>query len=244
MEPTEDQIAAASDAIPVAIAPKGRAPLGYRLLYHPIRWLLLHLFRVEVNGREHLPAGNFIVAANHLSWVDAFLLLAVLPLEPRLHFIGRRSEVFKSWIRRAVFWLVGGGIIPVEPGSGRATGAERALRDALAVMAQGGSLGIFPEGRIGQEGELMPFRGGVGFLSARSGLGVVPVTLSGAKELYYGKPITLTIGEPMYLAAGPGAGARNAAFIAQLQETMAAMLPAYHAPQVAHKRLHFLTDLM
>ncbi|MBI4497472.1 MAG: 1-acyl-sn-glycerol-3-phosphate acyltransferase [Chloroflexi bacterium] len=227
---------------PAAPGPKARASLLYRLLYYPLRRLLLWLFRVRVIGSEHVPAGNYIIAANHLNWVDPFVLLAVLPLEPRTYFIGRRSEVYKSWIRRLVLWAVGG-VIPVEPGRG--AGAEWSLRDALAVLKQGGVVGIFPEGQVApEEGRLLPFQRGVGFLAARSGLPVVPIALSGCKELYQGKEITVVIGAPMYVEAGPRMGARDEALVARLQEAMAALLPPYQEPPVTRKRLRFLTKLL
>jgi 1-acyl-sn-glycerol-3-phosphate acyltransferase len=54
-----------------------------------LRLILGSLFRVELVGLERLPAGPHILACNHLSWVDPFLLLAYLPASPRIHYLGR-----------------------------------------------------------------------------------------------------------------------------------------------------------
>src|SRR5918912_1509701 len=65
-----------------------------------IRLLLAVLFRIQVDGRERIPAGRpLICAANHLSWLDPFLLMAILPLAPRRYAIGNASAVRPAWRR-------------------------------------------------------------------------------------------------------------------------------------------------
>src|SRR5207253_5495543 len=51
---------------------------------------LLHvLFRIKVEGREHIPADrNYVLIANHLNWLDSFAIFATFPAEPRVHFLG------------------------------------------------------------------------------------------------------------------------------------------------------------
>jgi hypothetical protein len=63
-----------------------------------IRLLLALFFRVRVDGRERIPTGRpLICAANHHSWLDPFLLLAILPLAPRRYAIGNASAVSPAW---------------------------------------------------------------------------------------------------------------------------------------------------
>ena len=81
-----------------ADAPSRSDPLGD---IHPVRRTLRYYIsrvvvsiltrawlRFEVEGRERLPDGPAIYAFNHLSWADPFVLMATLPLRPRLSFFG------------------------------------------------------------------------------------------------------------------------------------------------------------
>jgi 1-acyl-sn-glycerol-3-phosphate acyltransferase len=122
-----------------------RAPLRFHAARGVLRLLLGAVLRVRVEGRERLPAGPHVLACNHLSWVDPFLLIAWLPASPRVHFLGRRSAIhnrrWKRWVLRFM-----GGVIPVE------SGEIRHVSEAVGeVLARGGVVAIFPEGRVGAE---------------------------------------------------------------------------------------------
>ena len=105
---------------------------------------------------DRLPRGPYVLASNHLSWVDPFLLLGWLPASPRVHFLGRRAAIYnRRWKR----WVLGfmGGIIPVD--SGEIRHLSVAVR---GVLEHGGVAAIFPEGAVGKaEGVLQPLRRGV-----------------------------------------------------------------------------------
>ena len=92
------------------------APLRFRLARQMLRLILGTLFRVELRGRDRLPGGRaYVLACNHLSWADPFLLLGWLPPSPRIHFLGRRSAIYNRRWKRWVLELMGG-VIPVESG--------------------------------------------------------------------------------------------------------------------------------
>ncbi len=54
------------------------------------------LFDIKVEGRQNIPTGNFIIVANHLSWLDAILILLYLPAEPRIYILGKFVVRFKD----------------------------------------------------------------------------------------------------------------------------------------------------
>lgn len=134
--------------------------------------------RLRVRGGEHIPrpasdgqVGPLIVVANHTAGVDPLLVMAACPFE--------------------ISWMMGedmmtgalgflwkwGGIIGVDRKNPR--GDATALRRALAVLEDGGVVGIFPEGHIAPRGEVLPFAPGVGLLVARSGAPVLQAVIEG-----------------------------------------------------------------
>ena len=157
-----------------------------------LRGLCRLLFRVRVEGLEHLPRRQMIVCANHMSWIDAFLVLLFLPAEPRLFVLGRRTAVMTTaWRTRVVNWL--GIMIPLDLDQ-----PEVAMRQMGHVLEQGGSLVIFPEGGWGYvESALKPLRTGAARLSLWSGLPIVPVGITGASRLRLRGRLTLRIGAPI-----------------------------------------------
>ncbi|MCX6020978.1 MAG: lysophospholipid acyltransferase family protein, partial [Chloroflexi bacterium] len=202
------------------------------------------LFRVRVEGREHLPRyGGYIVAATHRSWVDAFLLESALPLEPRPHFLGDREEMMATRFRRIMLGLFGG-VIPIS--RGKRVGDDAAITAAVRVVQGGGVLGIFPEGRVAaEEGEMLPVQRGVAHVALRTGAAIVPAAISGHKELYLRKPITVRFGPAFTPAPGDGTlPARVRAVTNQVQEAMLAQVRPYQQPPASRKWLrNLLTDL-
>ena len=166
-----------------------RAPLRFRASRGLLRLLLGTVFRVRVEGAAGLPDGPHLLACNHLSWVDPFVLLGWLPASPRIHFLGRRSAIYNRRWKRWILDLVGG-IIPVEGGQ-----LERLSTAVGDVLARGGVVAIFPEGAVGPAvGRLQRLRHGIGHFAAASGAPVVAVGLAGTRELWRGKPIDVRVG--------------------------------------------------
>src|SRR5580765_2357806 len=189
----------ASAALPAAdLLPVGpRANLAYRAVRLIGIPLLRLCFRFEVAGRENIPrarGGNYIVIANHLNWLDEFALLMLFPIEPRLHFLADPTGLVK---RRFQWWLIRttGGYVPVvRERRGDATLYQHVDR----CLEVGGAVAIFPEGNYGpKEGEMMPFKKGFAHFAIKAGVPVVPVALSGTKDLWFRKPIRVIIGRPI-----------------------------------------------
>src|SRR3954447_74379 len=113
--------------------------MAYRLMKIILTPILRALFRVRVEGIEHVPAdGAVILASNHVSFSDSIFLPLVLPR--RITFVAK-AEYFEdpktAWFFRAV------GQIPIKRGGGSAS--RRALESASDVLRSGGLFGIYPE---------------------------------------------------------------------------------------------------
>ena len=209
----------AADLIPVS----ARANIPYRLVRLIGVPLLRLCFRFDVSGRESIPrSGNYVVIANHLNWLDEFTLLYLFPVEPRLHFLADPTILVT---RKLQWWLVRttGGYVPVV----RERRGDRVLfKHVDHALAIGGAVAIFPEGNYGpKEGELLPFHKGFAHFAVKAGVPVVPVALSGTKDLWLRKTIKVVIGPAL-----PTAGTDPDALTDLAFQKMSAMLPAYSDP--------------
>ena len=218
-------MATASAALPAAdlLPVSRRANLPYRLVRLVGVPLLRLCFRFDVKGRENVPrSGNYVVIANHLNWLDEFTLLYLLPVEPRLHFLADPTILVT---RKFQWWLVRttGGYVPVVR---ERHGDKTLFRHVDRALEVGGAVAIFPEGNYGPtEGELLPFHKGFAHFAIKAGVPVVPVALSGTKDLWFRKTITVVIGKPM-----PSAGQDPTALTDLAFERMKELLPAYTEP--------------
>lgn len=135
--------------------------------------LLLRLvFRIRLRGADHLPAsGPVLIAGNHTGFLDGPLVMVLLP-RPSVFLV--KSELYDGPFRRVLTFARQ---IPIRRGAPDRTGLQR----ALAVLAGGGVLGVFPEGTRG-EGKLETVQHGIGYLALRAGCPVVPVVCVGTAE--------------------------------------------------------------
>ena len=216
--------------------------LTFSVVQAILRGLLGLLFRVRVAGQDRVPSDGYILAANHLGWVDPFLLLAYLPHNPRLFVLADRHGAYKHWWWRVIIeWS--GRIIPID----RTTtyGAHAPLRACLAVLERGDGLALFPEGVVGrEEGEMAPLKPGIGALCLHSGRPVLPVGIAGASELYLGRELTLHIGHPFVpQRIGASAPERIENATQQVRDALRSTLPPFAEKAVAQKRLRWLTQL-
>jgi 1-acyl-sn-glycerol-3-phosphate acyltransferase len=214
-----------SSALPAAdLLPVGpRANLPYRLVRIVALPVLRLLFTFDVTGRENIPrSGNYVVIANHLNWLDEFTLLYLFPIEPRLHFLADPTVLVT---RKFQWWLVRttGGYVPVV----RERHGDRTLfRHVDRALEVGGAVAIFPEANYGPaEGRLLPFHKGFAHFAIKAGVPVVPVALSGTKDLWFRKRIRVVVGPPI-----PTAGQDPDALTELAFQRMKAMMPAYSEP--------------
>ena len=181
--------------------PESRASILYRVvrLLGGAALRLVFRFRMTTSGREHLPAGGYLlVAAAHRGWMDPILVLDALPVEPRVWFLGSAPSTFTSrWRERFVHRL--GGLLPVWRGG---VGVEPHVASARAVIANGGVFAQMPEGTVsGPAGRIGPFRVGWALLALRTGAPIVPFAIAGTEELYLGRRMASRILPPTSPAA-------------------------------------------
>jgi 1-acyl-sn-glycerol-3-phosphate acyltransferase len=202
-----------ADLLPVS----RKANLPYRIV-RLVAVPLLHLcFRFQVEGLQNVPRpGNYVVIANHLNWLDEFALLMLMPVEPRLHFLANPTIL----VTRKVQWFLvrsTGGFVPVVQGRHGDTALFRHVDHCLEI---GGAVAIFPEGNYGPtEGELLPFKKGFAHFAIKARVPVLPVALSGTKDLWFRKRIRVAIGEPLQ-PSGHDADSLTAAAFQRIKELM------------------------
>jgi 1-acyl-sn-glycerol-3-phosphate acyltransferase len=141
-----------------------------------LSWLLVHsIYRIRTRGTSHIPErGAALIVSNHVSYVDALLLMAVSPRPIRFVMdmtIFRRPVM--SWLFRQAR------AIPIAPRRVDAAVQERAFEQVSEALRDGQLVCIFPEGRITDDGELNPFRPGLTGVLQRDPVPVVPVALQG-----------------------------------------------------------------
>ena len=206
-----------ADLLPVS----RKANIPYRLVRLVAVPLLHLLFRFDVEGLSNVPrTGTYVVIANHLNWLDEFALLMLLPVEPRLHFLANPTIL----VTRKVQWFLvrsTGGFVPVVQGL---RGDPALFRHVDWCLEVGGAVAIFPEGNYGPaEGELLPFKKGFAHFAIKAKVPVVPVALSGTKDLWFRKRIRVVIGEPIE-TDGHDADSLTAAAFQKMKELMPSYL--------------------
>ena len=156
-------------------APKWRFARFLRAVPGP---LLLGAYRVRFFDTQNMPeTGGFILAGNHVSYLDPAILWAGVPRET--HFVAKQ-ELFEMPV-------VGWGLprvwaLPIN----RGTADRVAIQRATDLLLQGEPVGIFPEGTRQVPGAAteQPSEGhaGVAFIALRAGVPVVPVGIAGTER--------------------------------------------------------------
>ena len=141
-----------------------------------LAWGLIHTFyRLQKRGVEHIPhEGAALIVCNHVSFVDPVILMGVSPRPIRFVMDHR---IFRTPLISFIFRHTRA--IPIAPAREDAAMIERAFAEASAAMQEGELVGIFPEGRITDTGDLYPFRPGVTRILARDPVPVIPLALQG-----------------------------------------------------------------
>ena len=131
------------------------------------------VYRFKVSGDEHIPVqGAAILVCNHVSFIDAVLLMAASPRPIR--FI-MDHQIFRIPVLGTLFRLAKA--IPIAPQKVDAATYENAFAEARRVLDDGQLLCIFPEGGITRDGTLQPFKGGIMKILETHPVPVVPIAL-------------------------------------------------------------------
>jgi 1-acyl-sn-glycerol-3-phosphate acyltransferase len=141
-----------------------------------LAWLLIHtIHRVKGIDTARIPAeGAAVLVCNHVSYVDAIVILAASPRPIRFVMDHR---IFKTpllgWIFRTAR------AIPIASAKDDPWLMEKAFVDIAQALHEGELVCIFPEGRLTRDGELGEFRGGITRILERSSVPVIPMALRG-----------------------------------------------------------------
>jgi 1-acyl-sn-glycerol-3-phosphate acyltransferase len=173
-----------------------------------LSWPLFYgAFRLRAKGTEHLPAGGYVLAANHVSNLDPWTL--GLPLWPGrfLRFMAK-SELY-WWPLRTVIDAAGG--FPVRRGQADVEAIETAVR----LAREGHVVAMFPEGTRRRKGLRKRFearpRSGAARIALEAGVPLVPAATKGTDNLARLGPIRVAFGPPIELDDLRGLDPREAA---------------------------------
>src|SRR5688500_4796133 len=123
----------------------GRSSLWPLMMRWFVRGLIGLVFRVKIKGYENIPIDGYILVANHLNWIDGFLLLAFFPTKPKLYVLADMHAINKQWWRRTI---VGSIDRIITRDRTRRSGDGSAMRTAQGVLDRGEILALFPEGKV------------------------------------------------------------------------------------------------
>jgi 1-acyl-sn-glycerol-3-phosphate acyltransferase len=141
-----------------------------------VAWVLVHTFyRIRLVHAERIPEqGAAVLVCNHVSYVDAVVIMAESPRPIRFvmdHRIFRTR--FAGWLFRHAK------AIPIAPAHEDPVMLANAYEACAAALAEGELVCIFPEGKITRDGELNTFRHGVTQILERTPVPVIPMALRG-----------------------------------------------------------------
>lgn len=184
-------------------------PLFYHVFLFP---LTLIMCWARVNGRERLRGlkGPALLISNHVTDVDAGLILFALPFRLRLRVaIAMSGELLREWrSEKKLTYALGAALFNLFS-LPRQSGFRKSFAYAGEAIDRGFSVMIFPEGHETRDGKMQPFKSGIGKLAADLSVPVVPIRLDGLFDLKqrrkrFVRPgtVSVTFGEPVQFQAG------------------------------------------
>ena len=183
------------DLLREAVESAGSQAWVGRALTAPLRKVWLDVTHV---GRENVPTeGPVVLAANHLAFIDS--LLVMYSLDRPVSFLGK-AEYLDHPIARRLFPMTG--MLPLDRTGRR---SRVTLRRVQEILADGGIVGVHPEGTRSRDGLLNPGHSGVAQMALQGSAPIVPIALvgtdivqpvgsripqfRGSVEIRYGAPI-------------------------------------------------------
>lgn len=177
----------------------------YSVLRKTVSPLVKWVYRMRIIGTEHIPEqGKVILCSNHRSVMDPVFLGASVK-KRQIHYMAK-EELFLQHGKAVNKFLHALGAFPVKRNSGDA----QALKMAIALLEQGGLLGIFPQGGIVQYGISFQPKSGVAMIAYHAKAPVMPVSIYINEGMKLFRPVTIRFGKPIrYDAFGFTNGSRK-----------------------------------
>jgi len=137
-------------------------------------WMLIHtIYRVRVIGEDNIPEeGSVIVASNHVSFADPLIIGGMI--RRPVNFV-MYHKIYRIPVLNFIFRT--GKAIPIAARNENPEILNNAYRRIHQVLAAGDVLGIFPEGKITDDGNIQPFKPGINKIIAEQPVPVIPVAL-------------------------------------------------------------------
>jgi 1-acyl-sn-glycerol-3-phosphate acyltransferase len=172
-----------------------KAPVQYKA-GHFLFYLFYRILGLRIYGAENVPEkGGVIIAPNHRSNYDPPLVGCSMNSRP-VYFLAKKGLFINkavSWILKSVY------AIPVDTESP----GVKTMRVFVNLLKRGNAIMMFPEGSRSKTNEFLPARPGVGYMSIRANVPVVPVLITGTHESMLNHflrktPFTVKFGNPLY----------------------------------------------
>jgi 1-acyl-sn-glycerol-3-phosphate acyltransferase len=205
--------------------------ISFKIVRPIVEWALRSIIRLEIKGKENLPADGPIIAVfNHLNLIDP--PLHIISILPRDSIVMAKEELFYYWPIPIFRILMD--VAEAYPVRRRGTPEERqmAMKYAEEVLAKGLLFGIYPEGTRSKAGCLKEAHHGCALIALSTGAPLIPVSIRGTEKLkgigWLTRPkVTITFGKPFTLP--PVQGEPNGKQLKELTEyimgKVAAILP-------------------
>lgn len=138
-----------------------------------LTWLLAHTFyKIRIVGAEHVPfQGPALLSSNHISYIDAFLIVATI--QRFIKFI-MYKKIYELPLVRQICSILD--VIPIAPYEGKAS-VKQSLEAARQKLMSGEVVCIFPEGKITRDGQMSEFRPGLEAIMEGMNCPIIPVYL-------------------------------------------------------------------
>ncbi len=160
----------------------------YNAVRIPTRFLLRLGLRIKCVGLENVPKdGSFILACNHIHFVDPAVLLAKFPRP--IHFMAK-EEAFKS-SKLAAWFLTHLNAFPVN----RSRSDKSSVNYAIELIGKGLVLGIFPEGTRSKDLKPQKAKAGVALIARQTKADILPASVYCEKKGGLFRKITVRYGE-------------------------------------------------
>jgi 1-acyl-sn-glycerol-3-phosphate acyltransferase len=226
------------DRLPRPDLPRWNRTIRYYASRLVVGLLMRLLFRLRVEGREHVAKGPALYCFNHLNWTDPFLLYATLPLHPRTYFFGPKEDDLRVGPRnRLMYWTAAA--VPYRPAK---TDLLEVTRRVGAVFQAGGVLAIAGEGRIHVgERDLLEIQEGAAYFALRSRVPVIPVAISGTSWLGFRRRLRVRIGQPI-ATGGRASGEAVAALTDETWRALKALIADAEDPAPPGRFGRWLTE--